>query len=398
MLTSPAPALPATYRVPSIDILRGLVMIIMALDHTRDFFHITALTADPLDPGNTTLPLYFTRWITHFCAPTFVLLSGISAYLSAQKKSRAAASNFLLKRGAWLILVEVTLVTFGITYNPFFNFIILQVIWAIGFSMVVLGLLSRISEKLVLITGLLLFFGHNILNHLTLPTDGVAGRALQILFTSRGGILPLGPDHVLGIFYAALPWTGIMLIGYAMGKLFYKNVDPHTRRKYLLLLGFGMILLFVLLRFINVYGNPEPAVWGEGFRFNLLTFLNTSKYPPSLQYACMTLGPALILLALWEKASGRWAEVLSVYGRVPFFYYILHFYLLHLLLVAAYFATGGSLSEAGTIPFFFRPAEFGFGLPVVYLIWLTVVAVLYLPCRWFGRYKATHRQWWLGYL
>jgi uncharacterized membrane protein len=201
-----------TSRVAAIDTLRGIVMIVMALDHTRDFFHRTAFTADPLDPAVTTIPLYFTRWITHFCAPVFVLLSGVSAYLSSQRKTRHQASIFLIKRGMWLILMEVTVVTFALSFNPFFNFILLQVIWAIGWSMIILGLLIRISFSAVLIVGLILFFGHNILNYVSLPQGGAAGFLWRIFFIGPA-IIPLDKNHFIGAFYAILPWTSVMLLG-----------------------------------------------------------------------------------------------------------------------------------------------------------------------------------------
>ena len=389
-----------TNRIQSVDILRGAIMLIMAIDHTRDFFHQPAMIADPLNPATTTLPIYFTRWITHFCAPTFVFLSGVSAYLSSLKKTRPEASLFLIKRGLWLVLVEVTLITFGITANPFFNFIVLQVIWAIGWSMVVLGILCRISPKLVLITGLLLFFGHNILDLVSLPKEGAAKTTMDILFRASGTIIPIDKTHVLGDFYAILPWTGVMLLGYSIGPWFNSSFASEKRKKRLLQLGTVLILLFIILRTTDAYGNPFPRAKGDSFRFNFLAFLNTSKYPPSLLYLCMTLGPSCIALALLENAKGKFKDIISVYGRVPFFYYICHFYLLHLLLIIIFFATGHSTSEIASpfVPFNFRPATFGWGLPVVYMIWLFVIVLLYFPCRWFSQYKKNHNKWWLSYV
>jgi uncharacterized membrane protein len=387
-------------RITSIDILRGFVMIIMALDHTRDYFHQSAMTADPLNPATTTPLIYFTRWITHFCAPTFVFLSGISAYLSSLKKSRNEASLFMIKRGLWLILVEITLITFGLTFNPFFNTIILQVIWAIGCSMILLGIFSRISNAAVLITGIILFFGHNILDLVTLPASGATGDALNILLRSSGTFIPLNSNHFLADFYAILPWTGVMMIGYSIGQWFRKDFPAATRKRLLLTSGSFLIVLFILLRATNIYGNPLPFKSGNGFTYNLLAFLNTSKYPPSLQYLSMTLGPACILLALLENVHTRFSKIISVYGSVPFFYYILHFYLIHTILVIVFFATGHTTSQIvdPNLPFNFRPPTFGYGLPTVYAIWLSVVIALYFPCRWFSEYKKTHSQWWLKYV
>ncbi|MES2892927.1 MAG: heparan-alpha-glucosaminide N-acetyltransferase domain-containing protein [Bacteroidota bacterium] len=382
-------------RITSIDILRGLVMIIMALDHTRDFFHVTAMTADPLATTNPDVPLYFTRWITHYCAPIFVFLSGLSAYLSSKNKTKAAASAFLLKRGFWLLVVEVVVITLGLTFNPLYSFVLLQVIWAIGWSMIILGLLLRFSFAAVLAVGSILFFGHNISDLLTLPQSGWAGNLVKILFTARGTILPVSSTHIIGVFYAILPWTGVMLVGYCVGYWYRKEFSAVQRKKLLLVTGLTMIGLFILLRFFNWYG--EPTSWDKE---TILSFLNTSKYPPSLQYLFMTLGPGFVLLSLLENVHTKLSEVISVYGRVPFFYYVLHFYILHTLLVILFFATGYNASQIvdPQVPFLFRPANFGFNLVIVYVIWMSVVAVLYLPCRWFHQFKSTHSQWWLRYL
>lgn len=390
----------ANYRVHSIDILRGLVMIIMALDHTRDYFHETAMTADPLDPATTSIPLFFTRWITHFCAPTFVFLSGISAYLSGLKKTPAANSSFLIKRGIWLIVVEVLVMTLAITFNPFYNSIILQVIWVIGWSMIVLGGLSRISRKLVLILGIVLVLGHNVLDYLHLPDSGPAAAFWRIFFTAFGTVIPLDKSHILFVLYAILPWTGLMFLGYSIGFLFQRDFPAMQRKRLLQSAGVAVIAAFVFLRWANHYGDPQPRrLYAEGYQ-NVLSFLNASKYPPSLQFMCMTIGPALVLLSVLEFSNSKLSRFARVYGKVPFFYYVLHFYLLHLLLVLLFFASGYSTSQIAdpSIPFYFRPANFGYGLPIVYLIWLLVVLSLYYPCRWFGKYRQNHAQWWLSYL
>lgn len=389
-----------TYRITSIDILRGLVMIIMALDHTRDFFHQPAMISDPLNPATTTVPIYFTRWITHFCAPVFVLLSGVSAYLASLKKTPQEASLFLIKRGLWLVIVEIVIVTFGITFNPFYNFIVLQVIWAIGWSMVILGLLSLISYKAILITGIILFFGHNILDSVTLPETGTTGVLWKLFFRASGSIFSLDSSHFVGDMYAILPWTGVMLIGYSIGYWFRKDFPAEKRKKLLLTAGAGLIVAFIVLRFANAYGNPSPWIKGESFIDNLLAFLNTNKYPPSLHYLAMTLGPACLALALLENVKGKLTDIISVYGKVPFFYYILHFYLIHIITVIVFFATGHTSAEIvdPNLPFLFRPLFFGYGLPVVYAIWLSVVVLLYLPCKKYSNYKLTHKQWWLSYV
>ncbi len=385
----------STYRVASVDILRGLIMIIMALDHTRDFFHVTAMIADPLDPATTNPALFFTRFITHYCAPGFVFLSGLSAWLSSRKKTKAEASVFLVKRGAWLVIVEVTLVTLGITFNPFYNFIVLQVIWAIGWSMIILGFLMRISYKVVLWVGILLVLGHNILDYFSPPANSTLTYLMGTLLTSQGMFLSIDNTHTIGIFYAILPWTGLMLLGYCMGVWFQKDFPAKKRQRLLLITGVAATILFIVLRLARGYG--DPGAWDGN---SLYSFLNTSKYPPSLQFSCMTIGPALILLSLMENIRAGWTRVVSVYGRVPFFYYILHFYLLHTILVIVFFATNHTVAQISEpqSPFFFRPSQFGYPLWVVYLIWISVVAFLYFPCRWFNKYKMQHTQWWLKYI
>jgi uncharacterized membrane protein len=385
-------------RIPSIDILRGLVMIIMALDHTRDYFHITSMTADPLDPSTTTTGLFFTRWITHFCAPIFVFLSGLSAYLSAQNKTPVQASSFLAKRGLWLVIAEVTIVSFGLTFNPFFNFVILQVIWAIGWSMILLGFVSRLSYRLVFILGIILVVGHDLINYLPVPQSNGPALTLKVLFTASGTVVPLSSSHLIGVFYAILPWTGILFLGYAAGVWYQKDFSVITRKQYLLLSGIGLTLLFIILRINNGYGDPSLRKDYPTLLQNILSFLNASKYPPSLLYSCMTIGPALILLSILENCENRLSRLISNYGSVPFFYYIIHFYLLHLLLVLAFFLTGHSTNEIVQVPFLFRPVAFGFSLPIVYLIWIIVVLALYQPCVWFKRYKTNHNQWWLKYI
>jgi uncharacterized membrane protein len=391
------------YRVTSIDILRGLVMIIMAIDHTRDFFHVTAMTANPLNPATTTIPLYFTRWITHFCAPTFVFLSGISAFISAQKKPKAQAGTFLIKRGISLILIEITIVTLGATFNPFFNTIILQVIWAIGISLLLLGLLLRFGATAILIIGLLIVVGHNLLDNVN-PPGGMAGVAWRLFINTQGNITPLGNNYHLFILYAALPWAGILFAGYGIGVLYQQGYDQIQRKKILLMTGVTLTLLFLLLRYFNVYGNPTPYVETDNTLTNVFNFLNTSKYPPSLQFTCMTLGPACLALSFMENAQNRFTKILTVYGRTPFFYYLIHWYILHTILVISFFIFRSSPEHASATivnnpsPFYFRPFEFGYGLRYVYLIWFLVVASLYYPCRWYYRYKMTHDHWWLKYV
>ncbi|MCR6720490.1 MAG: heparan-alpha-glucosaminide N-acetyltransferase domain-containing protein [Chitinophagaceae bacterium] len=383
-------------RIQSIDILRGLVMLIMALDHVRDFFHETAVTFDPLNLDTTTTPLFLTRWITHFCAPIFVFLSGVSAYISGQKKTKAALGSFLIKRGVWLILIELVIVSLAITFNPLYNFLILQVIWAIGWSMIFLGLLVRTSYAAIVVIGVLLVLGHNIFD--IYPAAG-SSPVMQVLFTSPGGIIPLSADRLLLVAYAILPWTGIMFLGYAVGRWYSKDFPPEKRRRLLVTAGGLALLLFILLRASGLYG--DPTSWDrsrEGMN-GFLSFVNVSKYPASLQFTCLMVGTGLLLLSIFERVRGKLWDIFMVYGKVPFFYYVLHFYLIHILCVIFFYASGRTEIASPDSPFLFRPADFGYSLPVVYAVWLFVIVVLYQPCRWFIEVKKRNAgKWWVSYV
>lgn len=387
-------------RVVSVDILRGAVMIIMALGHVRHLLHLPALVEEPTDLVTTTPVLFFTRWVSHYCASTFVFLAGISIFLTGQNKSIRDHSAFIMKRGLWLVFVELFIITFGLTFNPLFKMFILQVIWATGWSMVALGLLMRTSPKVILAVGLVLFFGHNLLDYTSLPQQGAAGLLWKFLFTTRGDLLPLGSSHNIYLVYAILPWTGIMLLGYSLGPVFKKDFDAARRRRILNITGISLLVLFVLLRIINQYGDPAP--WGlqKNGLFTFMSFVNVTKYPVSLQYGCLTIGPVLLILSAIDNLRGKFAGSLAMFGRVAFFYYVLHFFLIHLIITILFFATGHTWQEAmaADSPFLFRPYNFGFSLGAVYMLWIVVVALLYKPCKWFVHYKQTHRQWWLRYL
>ncbi|QEC69564.1 DUF1624 domain-containing protein [Panacibacter ginsenosidivorans] len=397
MTVSPTPT---KQRVHSIDILRGLVMLIMALDHVRDFFHIHGMDDTPTNLATTTPFLFFTRWITHFCAPTFVFLSGVSAFIAGQRKTKKELSSFLIRRGLWLILAEITIITLALTYDPLYHKIILQVIWAIGFSMIILGLLTRTSMTVIVITGLLLVIGHNIFDYIRTDGSDIGSLLTKAFIASGFNAIPLGDNHVILMFYTALPWAGVMLLGYAFGTIYRSYYEARRRKVLILFSGLTITILFILLRFINMYGDPAQWSVQKDATYTLLSFLNTTKYPPSLMYLCMTIGPALIILALTETAQNRIAKILMIYGRVPFFYYMLHFFIIHTLLVILFYVSGYGTKDIAdpNIPFNFRPLHFGYDLGTVYLIWFCVIASLYFPCKWFNKYKTTHSQWWLSYV
>lgn len=387
-------------RIQSIDILRGVIMLIMALDHVRDFFHMGGPLADPTNMITTTPILFFTRWITHFCAPTFVFLSGVSANIAGTRRSKKELSLFLIKRGFWLLFVEVAIITLALTFNPFYNVIILQVIWAIGGSMILLGLLVWLPVQVIGTIGLIIFFGHDILDYVKLPQTGAIANVIKIFFTALFTVIPIDKMRAIVFLYALIPWTGVMLVGYAFGSIYKSSFEAARRKRILITSGLTLLVLFIVLRITNLYGDPQPWSTQRNWAHTLLSFFNVSKYPPSLLYECMTLSAALLILAFTENIQNKVTRVFSIYGSVPFFYYVLHFYLIRFFTVISFFVQGYKTSQIITPGAFslFTPPGAGYGLGIVYLVWLTVIILLYFPCRWYYQYKKTHHQWWLSYL
>lgn len=389
------------YRIESIDILRGLVMLIMAVDHVRDFFH--AGHPEPTDLAITTPILFFTRLITHFCAPTFVFLSGVSAYLAGTRRTENQLSIFLIKRGLWLIGVEFLLITLAITLNPLYNVLIFQVIWAIGGSMILLGLLIwfRASLTVIGIIGVVIFFGHNVFDYEKI--DFINNTLTGKLLISGGGFgsfYQIGANRGLLLAYALLPWAGVMFLGYVFGSLYKSTVDAAKRKKMLLYSGLSMLFLFLVLRAFNIYGDPAPWSVQRTTALSVISFLNVTKYPCSLLYLCMTVGTALVVLSLTEGIKSKFTSILIIYGNVPFFYYLCHWYLMRAFSVATFFLQGYKTTQIVNPkqPILFLPDDMGFNLFGVYMIWLLVIFILYFPCRWYSNYKRTHQQWWLSYL
>lgn len=387
-------------RISSIDLVRGIIMIIMALDHTRDFFHADANVFQPTDLTKTNPILFFTRWITHFCAPTFVFLSGTAARISLQRKSKKELSVFLLTRGLWLVVLEFTIVRFGILFNLYYDFVIMQVIWVIGTSMVVLSALVFLPEMVIGILGLVFILGHNAFDaHPLEPTD--SGYTIWAILRQTGAI-PLDANHLVLAFYPLIPWLGIMLAGYAIGKWYTREYDATQRRKQLLTAGIVAVVLFIVLRFINIYGDPAPWSAQKDIVFTILSFINCTKYPPSLLYTLMTLGPVLIILSWMEGKELNFLKPALVFGRVPLFYYVLHFYLIHTISLISYMILNDkSLSE---VDFHFGnafggiPTGWGYSLGIVYIVWISIVVALYPVCKWYNRYKSTHSYTWLSYV
>lgn len=370
-------------RIQSIDILRGIVMIIMALDHVRDFF--SSAHFDPTDLSQTTVPYFLTRFITHYCAPVFVFLSGISAFLGLSKgKTKRQQSVFLLTRGLWLIIAEMILVNPGWSFQWEFYFTVAQVIWAIGWSMIVLSLLIYVKPLYAGLLGIIMIIGHNALDSIHAANLGSSGWLWNILHET--GVITLPDGRKVLTLYPLVPWIGVMALGYWSGQLYKMEAD--TRVKILKYAGGGALILFVMLRWANVYGDLHTrVVFAEGWK-SILSFINVTKYPPSLDYLLITLGPACLVLAWMDRIQVRSGHPALVFGRVPFFYYVLHLYLAHGLAVVTGLLTGVKSAQEWT----------GYSLPVVYLVWLLVVALLYFPCRWYMGVKARRNDWWLSYL
>lgn len=380
-------------RINSIDILRGLVMIIMALDHTRDYFFISS---DPTNLTSTTPFLFFTRWVTHFCAPVFVFLSGTSAFLSGRRKTKKELSAFLFKRGIWLIIIELTLFNLLLTFNLTYSFVVIQVLWVIGGSMIIMAAIIYLPLRIIFLIGCIIIFGHNLLDTLDYTNPGTTPFWWGILH--QPVFVNYAPNRVFGVLYPLVPWPGVMMLGYCLGSLYKKEFPGQKRRNILLISGISITLFFLILRFANFYGDPSRWSSQKNFGFSILSFFNVTKYPPSLLFLSMTLGPAFCFLSFLERKKGKWTNIISVYGRVPFFYFLLHFFVIHLVCMILFFINGYSLSEANTGLLNFKPDDFGYPLGVVYMLWIAIVISLYPICKKYDRLKSSHKKWWLSYL
>ncbi len=386
-------------RLDSVDALRGLVMVLMALDHTRHYFS-RDFAFEPTELDKTYAALFLTRWMTHFCAPVFIFLAGTGAFLSTTRgKTKSELSRFLLTRGLWLVLLELTWVRcLGWQFNFDYHFSMGIVIWAIGWSMVALAGLVFLPLRWIATLGLVMIGSHNLFDDLQPESFGKLGWLWKILHS--GGVLVPADGYSFVAGYPLIPWMGVMAVGYGFGSWLLR--EPPERRKRLFQLGAALTALFILLRAINVYGDPDLWSRQHNALFTFFSFLNCHKYPPSLLYLLMTLGPAIILLALLDRGTPRWLRPVLVFGRVPLFYYLLHIPLIHgLAVVFAYSRHGraewlfANPSGNGPPP---MPADYGYSLAVVYLIWIGVVLALYPVCRWFAEVKRRHRSAWLSYL
>jgi len=393
-----AAALARPDRIDSIDFVRGAVMILMALDHVRDFFS-DRLYLDPTDPQTSTPSLFLTRWVTHFCAPTFMFLAGTAAYLAGTRgKSTSELSWFLFTRGLWLAILEVTINRALWMFNYDLHHHGAGVFWAIGWSMVALSGLVYLPTAVVAAFGFLMIVLHNLLDVVTADQVGLPGWLWVILH--RPGDATITDGYTFGTGYCLVPWMGVMAVGYGFGRLF--QLERSLRRRRFFQLGAAVTLGFIVLRAANVYGDPRPWTEQSSPMWTFLSFLNCTKYPPSLLYLGMTLGPAILALAAFDRPLGRWARPVVTFGRVPLFFYLLHIPLIHgAAALCDYVRFGWSPLAAGG-PWEVRPEtvpeSYGVSLPVVYAIWVCVVLILYPPCRWFANVKQRRRDAWLSYL
>ncbi len=389
-------------RLSSVDALRGAVMIIMALDHVRDFFHLGAMSFSPTDLSQTTAALFFTRWITHFCLPVFMFAAGMGAFLFGQRVTRRQLSRFLWTRGLWFIVLELTVMQLAYNFNFSLRFLILLlVLWIFGICMIAMAALIHLPVRWLATLSVAVMVLHNSLDRINPARFGSFALVWNLLH--QPGVVPVAGEMVL-VSYTLLPWVAVMAAGFCCGQVFL--LEPAARRRIMLRTGFFLTVAFVVIRTVNLYGDPAPWTHQRSAAFTVLSFLNCTKYPGSLDFLLITLGPALLVLAYLDQRRFNSANPLIVFGRVPMFYFILHFYLIHILAVLAAWLRYGRLAASFIFnplpsmggPRQLFPPDFGYRLAVVYGVWLLTIVLLYPLCRWFAQVKATRRDWWLSYL
>lgn len=386
-------------RIASIDALRGVVMIIMALDHIREFFHLGAMSFQPEDLARTTVPLFFTRWITHICAPVFMFTAGVAAFLWRRRgRTMMNLSGFLWKRGIWLVLLDLTVIRFALFFSLTSGMVILNVLWALGWSMIALGFLVHLPMRVLAPLSLALIALHNLLDRVTASQFGSAGWLWNIVH--QAGVIDAGGVAVL-VAYPLVPWIAVMSSGFCFGEIM--ALDPARQQRWMLRIGLTLTIAFVAIRGLNLYGDPQPWSW-QASGMTVLSFLRTTKYPPSLDFLLMTLGPAILLLAGLERFRLTGVHPVMVFGRVPLFFFVLHLYLIHVLAIPLALIRYGHaaflrnpLPSLGGDPQLY-PADYGYHLWVVYVLWALVIVLLYPLCFWFSQLKERRTYRWLGYL
>ena len=388
---------PLRQRVESVDVVRGIIMIIMALDHTRDFFGDAA--ASPTNLATASAGLFLTRWITHFSAPTFFFLSGVGAYLALRRRTKSQLSVFLLTRGLWLVFLDAVLFRAILQFNVDYHVTILTVLWALGWSMVALAALVFLPATAVGLIGAIMIAAHNLLDPIKAQSFGAWAPLWNVLHSP--GLLYMSPGHLVIVAYPLIPWIGVMALGYGIGQIY--SIDGARRRALLLRAGIAVSAAFIVLRAINVYGDPAKWTHQKSTLFTALSFLNTTKYPPSLLFLLMTLGPVLVLLSLVDQKTPRLLQPALTIGKVPMFYYLLHFATLHVLAIIT------ALVRFGGVHWMFespspdkypvtQPPGWPASLPIVYLYWIAVLLLVYPVCRWYASVKMRSNNPWLSYL
>ncbi len=389
-----------TNRIESIDILRGLVMVIMALDHVRDYFYYGSFFNDPTNLDTTTPLLFFTRFVTHFCAPVFIFLAGTSAYLYGAKKTKPQLSKFLFTRGIWLIILEIIVNNLIWTFDITHSILILQVIWAIGLSMICLSVLIYLPKRVILLLGIILVAGHNLLDGIEM--EGTSFTSIIWYILHQEYRVAIAPFDIVVFKYPILPWIGLMALGYCFGTFYTKGFDVHIRKKWLLFLGFGSVVVFFLLRGINSYGDLVPWSIQKNTTTTILSFFSITKYPPSLVYLLITIGPSLIALYLLENMQNKITDFLLVFGRVPLFFYFIHVFVIHAVAILGMLLFGGNWHDMILTSDVFVHAKlinYGYSLLTTYLVWIGLIIFLYPFSKKYMHYKQKHKnKWWLSYL
>jgi uncharacterized membrane protein len=389
-------------RIESIDLLRGVVMVIMALDHIRDYFHADSFLFSPTDIGHTTLGLFATRWITHLCAPTFILLAGTSAYFMARRKTVKETSFFLLTRGLWLVMLQLTLVRFGWNFDPLFHYNSNTIISVIGLCMIVFSALIYFRTRTIFIIAFITIAGHNVLDKVSFEQGTVADVLWSFLHVQK--TYNLGNGYAFSFVYPFIPWVGVMAMGYCLGYLYNSDITSDKRKKILLRLSLISLFFFAVLRYTNIYGDLVPWSMQSDFSGTIMSFFNVTKYPPSLLYLSSTLGISLMMLAFMEGKQLKRLKPFALFGKVAMFYYVVHIYVIHLLALLVVILAGypwqtmifyGPISNISPLLL----GKFGFSLSQVYLVWVSVVVLLYPLCLLWNSVKIRNKKkWWVSYV
>ena len=389
-------------RIESIDLLRGIVMIIMAIDHIRDYFHYESFFFSPTDISQTTPAIFFTRWITHLCAPTFIFLAGVSVFFIKQQKGQKETTIFLLTRGFWLIVLQFTVIRFAWSFDPLFHYNAHAIISDIGLCMMLLAALIYLPWNAILIISLTMIAGHNLLDSVSFTSGSITSVIWSLLHVNTN--YNFGNGYSFEIFYPIIPWVGVMALGYCVGRLFGEEYSTDYRKKNLLRAGVVSLILLLMLRFVNVYGDPVPWSTQAEWWKTLLSFFNFQKYPPSLFYAGVMLSISFILLSIMEgKNLDRWKPVI-IFGKVALFYYVMHILVIHIFAMITVVLSGlswqtmiftGPIKDGSLL----LKGKFGFSIGYVYLVWMVVILFLYPLCIYWNDFKARNKsKWWVSYV